>query len=112
MSPSFWKQFLFIMLFIFLFETFYSYVAQQGARTAEISYSRFRSELTADNIKKITMKGPIIGGEFRTKTRVNKQVQEKVTVLEVSAFSTVMPAIADPTLMPDLTARRSSSATC
>lgn len=104
MSPSFMKQFLIIMLFILLFETYYVYLAQQGARTAEISYSRFRSELTADNIKKITIKGPIIGGEFRAKTKVNKQVQEKVTVLEVSAFSTVMPAIADPTLMHDLTA--------
>lgn len=92
------------MLFIILFESYYVYVAQQGARTAEISYSRFRSELTADNIKKITLKGQLIGGEFRTKTKVNRQVQEKITVLEVSAFSTVMPAIADPTLMPDLTA--------
>ena len=104
MSPFSWKQFLIIMLSILIFNTFYVYLTQQGAQTAEISYSRFRSELAADNIKKISIKGPNIGGEFRAKTKVSKQVQAKVTVLEVSAFSTVMPAIVDPTLMPDLTA--------
>ena len=104
MSQSIWKPLLIIMLFSLLFNAYYAYLAQQGAQTAEISYSRFRSELTADNIKKIWLKGPIIGGEFRAKIKVNEQVQGKIAVREVSSFSTVMPAIADQTLMPDLTA--------
>jgi len=104
MTPSFWKQILFFTLLILLYNAYSVYLVQQGAQTAEISYSRFRSELTADNIKKISIKGPNIGGEFRTKTKVNEQVQGKVAVREVSSFSTIMPAIADQTLMPELTA--------
>ena len=104
MSPTFWKQMLIIMLCILLFNAYYAYLAQQGAQTAEISYSRFRSELTADNIKKISLKGPIIGGEFRAKVKVSEQAQGKTAVREVGSFSTVMPAIADQTLMTDLTA--------
>ena len=104
MSPSIWKQLLIIMLFMFLFNAYYAYLAQEGAQTAEISYSRFRSELAADNIKKIRIKGPIIGGEFRAKTKVSELVQGKIAVREVSSFGTVMPAIVDQTLMPDLMA--------
>ena len=50
------------------------------------------------------IKGQSIGGEFRAKVKVSEQVQGKAVVREVSSFSTVMPAIADQTLMPDLTA--------
>jgi len=103
MFQSFWKPLLIIMLFTLLFNALYVYLAQQGSQTAEISYSRFRNELTADNIKKISIKGPIIGGEFRAKTKVNEQVQGKIAVREISFFSTVMPTISDPTLMTDLT---------
>ena len=104
MSQSLWRPLLIFMLFALFINAYYGYFAQQGVQTAEISYSRFRSELTADNIKKISIKGPHIGGEFRAKTKVNVPVQGKVTVREVSSFSTVMPAIADQTLMPELTA--------
>jgi len=103
MSPSFWKQILVIMLFSLLINAYYAYRAQQGAQSTEISYSRFRSELTADNIKKISIKGLDINGEFRAKIKVSGQAQGNVAVREVGAFSTVMPAIADQTLMPDLT---------
>ncbi|HXE95526.1 MAG TPA: ATP-dependent zinc metalloprotease FtsH [Dongiaceae bacterium] len=106
MFQSFWKPLLIIMLFTLLFNALYVYLAQQGSQTAEISYSRFRNELTADNIKKISIKGPIIGGEFRAKTKVNEQVQGKIAVREISFFSTVMPTISDPTLMTDLTAHK------
>ncbi|MBV5337977.1 MAG: ATP-dependent zinc metalloprotease FtsH [Deltaproteobacteria bacterium] len=106
MSQSFWKQMLVIMLFMILFNGYYAYLAQQNRQSAEISYSRFRSELTADNIKKIRIKGLLIGGEFRAKAKVNEQVQGKSIARDVSAFSTVMPAIADQTLMADLTVHK------
>jgi cell division protease FtsH len=105
MSQPFWKQMLIIMLVMLLFNAYYAYLAQQGAQTAEISYSRFRSELTADNIKKINIKGMAINGEFRAKVKVSEQRQGTAAVREVSAFSTVLPAITDQTLMPDLTTR-------
>jgi cell division protease FtsH len=103
MFQTYWKQLLIFMLFMLLFNTYYAYLSQQGAQTAEISYSRFRSELTADNIKTITIRGQIIKGEFRAKVKVSVQTQGKAAVREVNAFSTVLPAIADQTLMPELT---------
>ena len=106
MFQTFWKQMLVFILFMLLFNTYYAYLSQQGAQSAEISYSRFRSELAADNIKKITLRGLVIRGEFRAKIKVSEQAQGKAAVREVSAFSTVLPAIADQTLMPDLTAHK------
>ncbi|NTV48173.1 MAG: ATP-dependent zinc metalloprotease FtsH [Geobacteraceae bacterium] len=103
MSQPIWKQMLIFMLFMLLFNAYYSYLAKQSANSAEISYSRFRSELTADNIKKITIKGTVISGEFRAKSKVSELIQGKAVVREVSAFSTVLPPIADQNLMPDLT---------
>ena len=103
MSLSFTKQILIIMLFSILFNAYYAYIAQQGAQSADISYSRFRSELTADNIKRITIKGSAITGEFRTKIKVSGQIQGKAASREVSSFSTFMPAISDLALMSDLT---------
>ena len=103
MSQPFWKQMLIIMLVMLLFNAYYAYLAQQGAQTAEISYSRFRSELTSDNIKKINIRGMVISGEFRAKIKVSEQRQGTAAVREVSSFSTVLPAITDQTLMPDLT---------
>ena len=105
MFQPFWKQLLIIMLFIFLFNAYFAYLAQQGTLSAEISYSRFRSELAVDNIRKITIKGTSLKGEFRAKVKVSEQVQGKAEVREVTAFITVLPPIADQTLMSDLTAR-------
>jgi cell division protease FtsH len=105
MFKPFWRQIVIFMLFMFIFNMYYAYLAQQGLQTAEISYTRFRSELTADNIKKIGIRGSVIRGEFRAKIKVSEQRQGKAAVREVSAFSTVLPTIADQTLMPDLTAR-------
>jgi cell division protease FtsH len=94
------------MFFVILFNAYYAYLAQQNSQSAEISYSRFRSELTAANIKKISIKGLLIRGEFQAKIKVNEQVQGRAIARDVSAFSTVMPAIADQTLMSDLTAHK------
>ena len=105
MFQSFWKQLIIILLFVFLFNAYFAYLAQQGTQSAEISYSRFRSELAVDNIRKITIKGTSLKGEFRSKVKVSEQVQGKAEVREVAAFITVLPPIADQTLMADLTAR-------
>jgi len=104
MSASIWKPLLIIILFMLLFNALFAYLAQQSVQKAEISYSRFRSELTADNIKNIRVKGTTVNGELRAKIKISEQVQGKATLREISSFTTIMPPIADPTLMPDLTA--------
>lgn len=106
MKQDFWKTLLLVMLVVLVFNVTYSFVAQQSAQMTQISYSRFRSELAADNIKNIRVKGTFITGNFRSKTKVSEQVQGKETVREVAAFSTVMPSIADQTLMPELMERK------
>ncbi|HEY4743870.1 MAG TPA: ATP-dependent zinc metalloprotease FtsH, partial [Desulfuromonadaceae bacterium] len=106
MAPFNWKPLLILVLALFLMNVMYALFSQQGAQTAEISYSRFRNELAADNIKQIRIKGTIITGEFRAKTKVSEQLQGKTVGRDVTAFGTVMPAIADQTLMADLTAHK------
>jgi cell division protease FtsH len=106
MAPFNWKPFLLVMLVLVLMNTMFALFAQQGVQTAEISYSRFRGELTVDNIKQIKIKGTTITGVFRAKIKVSEQVQGKETVREVTSFGTVMPAISDPTLMADLTTHK------
>ena len=95
-----------VVLFVLVFNIANIYLVQQTAQVAQISYSRFRSELAADNIKKITIKGAAMTGEFRAKTKVATQFQEKEVLRDVTGFNTIMPAIADQTLMPDLTAHK------
>ena len=106
MPQNFWRPLIVIMLFALLFNLAYTLFVQQGAQMPVISYSRFRSELASDNIKKIQLKGSAITGEFRAKTKVNETIQGQETVREVLAFTTVKPAIEDQTLMPDLTAHK------
>ncbi|HEX9079044.1 MAG TPA: ATP-dependent zinc metalloprotease FtsH [Desulfuromonadaceae bacterium] len=106
MAPFNWKPLLMLMLALVLINALYALMAQQGAQTAEISYSRFRSELAADNIRQITVKGMAITGMFRAKTKVSEQIQGKEVAREVTGFTTVMPAISDQTLMADLTAHK------
>ncbi len=106
MAQSLWKPLLMLLLFIVFFNAVYSLISQQGAKGAVISYSRFRSELSVDNIKKVSIKGNAVTGEFRVKTKVNEQAQGKEVVREVGDFTTVMPVFADQTLMTDLTTRK------
>ncbi|RII25810.1 MAG: cell division protein FtsH [Geobacter sp.] len=107
MGPSFWKPLLIMLALAVFFNLFYGLIMQQSAeRGAEISYSRFRQELAADNVAKVTFKGASLKGEFRTKVAVPAVVQGKQTTREVTSFTTIMPAIADPHLMDDLTAKK------
>lgn len=106
MNSSIWRPLLAIMLFALIFNFVNAYFAQQKAQVAQISYSRFRSELAADNIRKITIKGSTMTGEFRAKIKVEEKVRETNVAREVTGFNTVMPAIADQTLMTDLTAHK------
>jgi cell division protease FtsH len=107
MGQSIWKPLLLMLVMVLLFDLFYNMIASQTAeQTSEITYSRFREELASDNIKNIAIKGTSIRGEFRNKAKITQVVQAKETVREVSGFTTVLPAIPDPDLMADLTAKK------
>jgi len=107
MGQSVWKPLIIMLLVAVCFNLLYGVMLKQTAeRGAAISYSRFRQELAADNIRKITLKGASVTGEFRNKVKVVELVQGKEVAREVATFSTTMPAIPDPHLMEELTAKK------
>ena len=107
MNPSIWKPILFMLILALMFNLLYTTVVSQTANQAsEITYSRFRQELSADNIKNVTLKGNSIKGEFRNRTKVSQMVDGKEAVHDVTGFSSVLPSIPDPGLMSDLTVKK------
>ncbi|KAF0218072.1 MAG: cell division protease [Geobacteraceae bacterium] len=107
MGQSVWRPLILMLIVVLVFDLLYNVVMKQAAvQGAEVSYSRFREELGADNIKKITIKGSSIKGEFRAKTRITAVVEGKEAAREVTSFTTVLPVIQDPGLMADLAAKK------
>ena len=107
MGQSFLRPLLVMLYFIILFNLLYTVLSRDTSQeSGTISYSRFRQELAADNIKKAVFKGLNIKGEFRRKTKITATQEGKETVREISKFSTVMPTIQDPSLMADLAAKQ------
>ena len=108
MGQSIWKPLLITALFVLLLDLFYGAVVKQAAeRGAEISYTRFRDELAADNVKKVTLKGNSAKGDFRTPVKMPPAIADpKAAPVEVAAFSCNIPAMGDPTLLPELASRK------
>jgi cell division protease FtsH len=107
MKQTVWKPLILMLILVLSFDLVYNLVVSQlEGQAPEISYSRFRQELTADNIKTITVKGNSVKGEFRNKTKVSVEANGKVTVHDVTTFGTVLPSIPDPGLMADLAAKK------
>ncbi|MBI5655592.1 MAG: ATP-dependent zinc metalloprotease FtsH [Geobacter sp.] len=104
MNQSIWKPLIIFFVMIAAMNLLYAALVQQKG-AGEISYSRFRQELAQDNIKSVAMKGHSVKGEFRRKITVELTVQGGTVKRELTAFVTVLPAIADPTLMTELSAR-------
>ena len=107
MGQSVWKPLLLMLILVLFFDLFYNVIMKQAVeRGGEVSYSRFRQELVADNVKRVSIKGFSIKGQFRGKTKIVENAQGQEVVREVIDFNTVMPNIVDPTLMADLTAKK------
>jgi cell division protease FtsH len=104
MGQSVWRPLIIMMLFVVFFNFVYTYLLREGAQGAAISYSRFRGEMLANNLKTVTFKGINVSGEFRGKTKVTETVQGKEIVREVANFTTILPAPADTALLADLSA--------
>ena len=107
MGQSIWKPLLLMLVLVLMFDLFYNLMAKWTAQEgAEISYSRFREELAADNIKKASIRGFTVKGEFRNRIKITEIVQGKEGVRDIGAFSTVLPSLPDPTLMGDLIGKK------
>ncbi|GAB7026641.1 ATP-dependent zinc metalloprotease FtsH [Geotalea toluenoxydans] len=106
MGPSVWKPVVLMLVLVVFFNFFYNLANQGAEQEFSVSYSRFRNELAADNVRKVTIKGVNLRGTFRNKINLVENLQGKEVTRQVSAFKTVLPAMADPTLMPELTAKK------
>jgi cell division protease FtsH len=106
-GQSIWKPLLVMLILVLFFDLFYNMIMKQTAEEgAEISYSRFQDELAANNIKSITIKGSSVKGEFRAKTKIISTVPGKEVARDFANFNTILPAIADSTLMTELTEKK------
>ncbi|TSK03563.1 MAG: ATP-dependent zinc metalloprotease FtsH [Geobacter sp.] len=108
MAQSFWRPLLITALFVLLLDLFYGAMVKQTAeRGVEITYSRFRQELSANNVKNLTLRGRSAKGQFRTPISVPATaVEEKGKMVSAAAFNTTLPSMEDPSLLPELSARR------
>jgi cell division protease FtsH len=106
MNQSAWRTILLMMGLTILFNFGYNYLRRDAGQSAEISYSRFRSELAGNNLKNVRFKGAAVSGEFLKKIQVAETVQGKEVTREVGAFTTTMPAAADPALLAELTGHK------
>jgi len=107
MGQSVWKPMLWIFALIIVFNFMYAFFAREAADGGvPVSYSRFKDELAADNIAKITIKGNSISGEFRKKVTLTDSTHGQPATREAARFTTIKPAIEDPSLMADLQARK------
>jgi cell division protease FtsH len=108
MNKTVLRPLLIMLLLVVFFDLFYTFIVKPGGgeRGAEISYSRFREELGQDNVKKVTLKGNGVRGELRAPAKMIDTVDGKERVRDVTAFATLVPAIGDPGLLAELTAKK------
>jgi len=106
MNQSTWRTILLMMFLVVLFNIGYSYLTRDAQQSAEISYSRFRSELAGNNLKNVRFKGAAASGQFLKKIQVAETVQGKEVKREAAAFTTTLPAAADPALLSELADRK------
>lgn len=106
MGQSVWKPLMIFLGMLVFFNLLYSTVSRNaGAQGEEISYSRFRQELARDNVGKITLRGSAVKGEFRQAVKPPRKQDGAKPEREIRNFTTILPAIEDPSLMVDLSAK-------
>lgn len=107
MGQTIWKPLLVTALLVLLLDLFYGTVVKQTSeRGVEISYSRFRDELAANNVKKVTLRGTNARGEFRTAVKLPLAPEQKGEMIDTTLFTSNLPTLQDPTLLPELSSRK------
>lgn len=108
MGQSIWKPLLIIAMLVLLLDLFYGAIVRQSSeRGVEISYSRFREELAVGNVKKVTLRGRNVKGQFRAPIKLPSLAPDQNgKLVNVTAFTTNVPTMEDPTLIPQLQAQK------
>jgi cell division protease FtsH len=107
MGKTIWRPLLITGLLVLMLDLFYGSIVKQAAeRGAEISYTRFRDELAAGNVKKVTLRGNNVRGEFRAKVALPAVLDQRGATVDTTLFNSNLPSMGDPTLLPELAARK------
>jgi cell division protease FtsH len=108
MGQTIWKPLMITALLVLLLDLFYGAVVKQTAeRGVEISYSRFRDELAAGNVKKVTLRGNSVRGEFRSPVKLPASVpDQRGGLVDAAFFNSNLPSIPDPGLLPELSGKK------
>jgi len=107
MGKTIWRPLLITGLLVLMLDLFYGSIVKQAAeRGAEISYTRFRDELATGNVKQVTLRGNNIRGEFRAKVALPAVLDQRGATVDTNLFSSNLPSMGDPTLLPELSARK------
>jgi len=107
MGKTIWRPLLITGLLVLMLDLFYGSIVKQATeRGAEISYTRFRDELAAGNVKKVTLRGNNVRGEFRSKVALPAVLDQRGATVDTTLFNGNLPSMGDPTLLPELAARK------
>jgi len=107
MGQSIWKPLLITAMLVLMLDLFYGTVVKQTSeRGAEISYSRFRYELSVNNIKKVTLRGNYVRGEFRSAVKLPPSPEQRGGAVDTTLFNSNIPTLPDPTLLPELASQK------
>lgn len=101
-GPTFnWKLIFWLFILFFLVGPWIS--KQFGSKGTEISYSTFRDQLEAGNVRKITVQGEKISGEFKKPDEKKNPEGKPVPYKE---FFTYLPSFGDDKLLSMLAAQK------
>ncbi len=106
MNKGFWRQAIAILAVVIVFNyLFVKFGPNQPEPVGDISYSRFKTELAADNIEQIVFQGEEISGRFREQVAIGTGTTPPKELL-YQQFRTNLPPVDDPGLLQELEKRQ------
>jgi len=93
-----WQRMLLALALLLAVNVVYLWFNPPSPQQAEISYSRLKRELDADNVASVVLQGEDLGGSFRLPVEISLRPEAKP--VSYTKFHTVLPPIEDPELMP------------
>jgi cell division protease FtsH len=102
-NPNFtlWRNLLWILLIWLLF-SFVLNIFRPPADKRQISYTEFKKNVRMEKVSEVTLKGKTITGKFKVQTASNGSRKKNVDDIAATnaLFTTIMPEIEDPDLLP------------
>lgn len=106
MGKGFWRQAIAILAVVIVFNyLFVKFGPNQPGPVGDISYSRFKTELAADNIEQVVFQGEELSGRFRERAAISTGTTPPEEVL-YQEFRTNLPPVDDPGLLQELEKRQ------